>query len=360
MRVLFQGPLCVGTTTLHRFQALAATGDVEVIPLDSQLRAPSRTQSKTSPMALYRRARWKLRWPIDTFHENEELLAAAAQHRPDAVIVENSQTIQLGTLRKLRELGVETLVYYTPDDIIARHNQSWPLQFTFHEWDIFFTTKTFNVPELRARGVRRPTLIGNAFDPDTHRALTPAEAGADFERWDIVFVGTYERERCVSLNRLSRQGMTVVIYGNDWRRSRVDPRIELRGQAIDQEYTRAMHSGKIAMGFLRKINRDRITTRSIEITAMARPMLAEKTDEHDAHFVDGAEYVGFSNDDEMVAKASLLLGDSALRARIGLAGMNWCWASGYSTADRAKQMIAELTSVVDRRASNASSRNEDA
>jgi spore maturation protein CgeB len=111
-----------------------------------------------------------------------------------------------------------------------------------------------------------------------------------------------------------------------------------------------MHHGKIALCFLRKMNRDQITTRSIEIPAMGRAMVAERTEEHDAHFVDGVEYMGFSTDDEIVAKAGLLLSDSALRSRIAAAGKNRCWASGYTTADRATQMIAKLTRAIDCRA----------
>ena len=105
-----------------------------------------------------------------------------------------------------------TLAYYTPDDIVGPHNLSWPLRFSFPEWDVFFTTKTFNIAELAALGVRRPVLIGKAFDPALHRPLTRAEAGEDFERWDLVFVGTYENQRCASINRLARQGMSVVVY----------------------------------------------------------------------------------------------------------------------------------------------------
>ena len=63
---------------------------------------------------------------------------------------------------------------------------------------------------------------------------------------------------------------------------------------------------------------------------MGRAMVAEKTEEHDAHFVDGVEYAGFSTDDEIVAKAGLLLSDSALRSRIAAAGKSRCWASRYT------------------------------
>ena len=199
---------------------------------------------------------------------------------------------------------------------MASHNSKQPVRRSFDLWDVFFTTKTYNVGELRASGVRHPVLAGNAFDPAVHRPLSAAEAGAEFEAFDLVFIGALERERCLSLNRLAEAGMTVLVHGPRFRwPSEPHPNITVRGLAFAEDYSRAAHHGKIALGFLRKINRDRITTRSIELPAMARPMLAETTDEHDAHFVDGAEYIGFVSDDDLVQKAKDLLADPERRLR---------------------------------------------
>src|SRR5262249_33765291 len=109
-------------------------------------------------------------------------------------------------------------------------------------------------------------------------------------------------------------------------------------------YTKGLHHAKLALCFLRKINRDRITQRTMEITASQRPMLAEKTDEHDAHFDDGTEYIGFSNDVELVDKARVLLADDARRLAIGRQGRKRCLSSGYSSHDRASEMIRVIQS----------------
>jgi spore maturation protein CgeB len=103
-----------------------------------------------------------------------------------------------------------------------------------------------------------------------------------------------------------------------------------------------LHHGKVALCFLRKINRDRITQRTMEIAAMGRPMLAEKTDEHDDHFLDGEEYLGFTTDEDLVAKARALLADAALRKRMGERGRERCLVSGYSSDERARQMVESM------------------
>jgi spore maturation protein CgeB len=247
--------------------------------------------------------------------------------------------------------GVRCIAYYTPDDIIGAHNLSWPLRWSFPEWDLFFTTKTFNVAELAERGVRKPVLIGNAYDPKLHRPLSRAEVGEDFERFDLVFIGAYERERCQSINRLAEAGFGVVVYGKaaGWRPGALHGNVVLRDAQLAEAYTISLHHGKIALCFLRKLNRDRITTRTMEIAASGRPMLAEKTEEHDAHFVDGAEYVGFSTDAELVAKAKRLLDDRTRLLKLGEAARRRCLASGYSTVDRAREMIAHVARVIEAR-----------
>ncbi len=296
-------------------------------------------------MNLYRRVRWKLGWPTDHLRENDRLIAIVNAERPEAVIIEGSKVIRVSTLRKIRRLGVRKLVYYTPDDAMNRYNLKWPLRLSFPEWDVFFTTKTFNVSELKAQGVRNPYLIGKAYDPSLHRPMTQGEVGEDYERFDLVFTGACERERMMSLNALCHAGFSVVVYGGDlgnWKKRDLHPSMLCRPAAFGQEYTKVMHHGKLALCFLRKINRDKITSRSVEITAMGRPMLAEKTDEHDAHFVDGLEYAGFKTDEELVALAHRYLHDKPARLELGNRARQRCLNSGYSTIDRAQEMIAAM------------------
>ena len=307
------------------------------------------------PLSLYERARWKIGWPVDSLAENDRLLATVQQERPDVVLVDNSKVLRRDVLARIRDGLGPLLVYYSPDDVMAPHNLKRQLKRSFDLWDLFFTTKTYNVGELRASGVRHPVLAGNAFDPAVHRPLSAAEAGAEFETFDLVFIGALERERCVSLNRLAEAGMTVLVHGaragalaTAWP-SGPHPNITLRDPVFAEGYARCMHHGKIALCFLRKINRDRITTRSIELPAMARPMLAEKTDEHYAHFVDGAEYMGFVSDDDLVQKAKDLLADPERRQRIAAAGRRRCLSSGYSTLDRARQMMDVIRARLEQR-----------
>lgn len=337
-KLLYFGPQWAGSTSLQRLHAFQQLEGVTAIGVDNGA-------DVGGPASLWNRVRWKLRLPMDTLGENERLMEAAREYRPDIVLVDNCKVIARKTLVALRQLGVGRLVYYSPDDIAAPHNLSLPLKWSLPDWDVVCTTKTFNIPELAALGVRRPFLIGKAYDPVLHRPMDPAQAGPGFEQYDAVFIGAYESERCASINALAESGVSVVVHGetkgNRWQ-SHLHAGIELRPLVFAEDYVRAWHSGKVALCFLRKINRDRITQRTMEIAAIGRPMVAERTDEHDQHFRDGVEYLGFSDDAELVASVQRLLRDPSARLTLGQAGRQRCISSGYSTLDRAAQMLGEF------------------
>ncbi|MCC7040793.1 MAG: glycosyltransferase [Burkholderiales bacterium] len=335
VKLLYFGPQWTGSTSLQRLHAFQQIDGLEAIGVDCGADVGAKS-------TLWRRVRWKLRLPVDALRENERLLDAVAAHRPDIVLVDNSKVIARETLERIRRSGVSRLVYYSPDDIVARHNLSLPLKWTLPSWDIVCTTKTFNIPELAALGVPRPFLIGKAFDPQLHRPMSPEQVGPDYERYDAVFVGDWEQQRCASINALAEAGCAVVVFGANikkWRRSRLHPSIDLRMPAYGEDYVVALHTAKVALCFLRKINRDRITQRTMEIAASARPMVAERTDEHDAHFAHGREYLGFESDSELVQRVRSLAQDDSLRMSIAESARRRCMASGYSTAERARQML---------------------
>jgi hypothetical protein len=333
--LLYFGPQWAGSTSLQRLRAFERLEGVSTIGVDCGARIGGRA-------SLWQRVRWKLRLPLDVHAENARLIAAVATHRPQIVIVDNSKVIQRETMTRMRQLGARTLVYYSPDDLAARHNLSLPLEWSLPAWDIVCTTKTFNVPELAALGVHHPFLIGKAYDSSLHQPMTATQVGADYERFDAVFLGTYEAARCASINALAKSGVSVVVYGSDkggWRRDALDPSIELRRSAFGEDYVRAWHVGKVALCFLRKLNRDRITQRTMEIAAIGRPMVAERTEEHDEHFEHATEYLGFSSDEELIQQVRGLLADDRARLRLGEAGRARCLRSGYSTEERAQQML---------------------
>jgi hypothetical protein len=260
------------------------------------------------------------------------------------VLVENSHVLTRQTLRGLKAQGCR-LAFLSSDDITAKHNLSLQLQASLPDWDVVFTTKRFNVPELEMVGVKRTVLMSNMYDPIEHRPLQRNELGDSFEAYDLVFAGTYEADRCDAINALAEAGHRVLVRGSaagllagSWGR-RLHSSIDFGPEAVGPDYARTLHAGKIALGFLRKMNRDQITTRSIEIPACGRCMLAEKSPEHDAHFREGVEYVSFRNTYELVSRADELLADDVRRHAVAAAGCRRVSESAWAVSDFVEKLV---------------------
>jgi hypothetical protein len=160
----------------------------------------------------------------------------------------------------------------------------------------------------------------------------------------IGFIGAWEKERADSILALVESGFTVRVWGSGWKNMTARPpglMLENR-YLLGDEYAKGMCAFDINLCFLRKINRDLQTTRSIEIPACGAFMAAERTAEHLALFVEGKEAVFFRSNDELIEKCRYYLDHPEERMRIAAAGRQRCLSAGYSNHDRMKAMLREI------------------
>jgi hypothetical protein len=139
-------------------------------------------------------------------------------------------------------------------------------------------------------------------------------------------------------------GVKVRVWGPGWHRCRLRTKhLCLENRAVwGDQYALAINAFDINLCFLRKVNRDLQTTRSIEIPACGAFMLAERTDEHLALFAEGQEAEFFSSDEELLDKVRYYLAHDDQRRRIAAAGRERCLKSGYSNHHRMRQMLQEI------------------
>ena len=106
----------------------------------------------------------------DEARANAQILERVRLDHYDVLWLNKALTIYRSTLEAVKRMQPKCLIVgYFNDDVLNPGNQS--PQFLEHlpMYDAFFTTKTYNVEELRALGCRRPLLIANTYDPATHR-----------------------------------------------------------------------------------------------------------------------------------------------------------------------------------------------
>jgi spore maturation protein CgeB len=342
MRIIFIGDLSSYARARQRFLALQDLGHCVVglswVPLETELKPEYKPP-------LWQRILRKAGYPVDLVRLNQSLEPNIATHQSDLLWVEKANTIFPSTYRRIkRNFPRLKIVYYSEDDIYIRDNRSEYLRRSLSLFDMVYTTKPRNVYELPTLGAKNVFCIFQAYDRNFHQPL--ALSPQDQDRWktDVGFVGFFERDRAEQMLFLAQNGIKVRVWGFNWQAwPHQHPNLILEGKPVhNEDFVKVLNATRINLNFLRKINRDQHTSRSLEIPACQAFMLAERTEEHLQLFEEGQEAEFFESPQELFEKVQFYLDHETQRQQIAKAGRDRCIKSGYSHHDRLKVMIEQL------------------
>lgn len=344
LRILFVGDDKPGSRAPQRRRAMRDMGHT----VDFVRSHPEGETFETTP-SIARRLRHRLRRPADTVGAGSELLRrVAAEERPDVIWIDYVLTIRPAVYREVRRAWpAARLVWYSEDDMFQAHNGSVWLDRSISAFDLWVTTKSFNArpEEMPARGARRVMFVNNTYDRDLHRPV-PLDAG-ERERFgaDASFVGTYESERGRALLALARSGVRTRVWGNGWEKmGETPPDLVLERRPVyGEELVRVYCASAVNLGFLRKLNRDLQTCRTIEIPACRGFLLHERNSEVRSILTEGEEAAFFADDEELIRQCRHWLDRPEERAAVGAAGWRRITAGGFSHHDRIAEILAAAT-----------------
>lgn len=334
LRILYSGPR--DTTCLQRAVSLRKLG-AEVVHVRSGIPAMSALS-----YPLLRIANRIKRHP-DLYFANSRLIQAARRSQFDIVWIDKGLWLRPATLRRLRALLPDArMIAYSPDDMCNPSNQSRRYLESIALYDLHVTTKSYNVDELTALGAKQMLYVDNAYERSVHRPISLADEERAELGAEVGFVGRYESDRAEMIWRLAEAGLRVTVRGPEWARYFGETHRNLTvvdGHVSPEKYARVINATRVNLGFLSKDNRDRQTTRSVEIPACRALLLAERTDEHQRLFREGSEAEFFGSFDELLAKCRHYLAHEHERRRIAEGGYRRCVLGGYSNEGRLLQVI---------------------
>lgn len=350
-RILFIGDLNVYSTSYARANVMESFGH-EVIRLSHTKIGGNDTGCIEANMI--ERIAWKLGFTLDSCQINSKL-SNFSHFIPNIVWIEKGNVIKPRTLKMLKHHFPDTIIVgISEDDMVAWHNRTWDYTFGLKYYDVVFTTKTHN---CGANGLaqfhpKRVSFIYKSYNESAFYPMILCEEDKKKYGADVSFVGSYEKERAESLHYLSSNGVTVRIWGNGWKKyKKRHQNMNVEHRPIvntheDLAYTKALCASKINLCFLRKMNQDKHTDRSIEIPASGSFMLAERTPEHEILFKENHEAVFFSSNEELLEKTKYYLTHSCEREQIAMRGRERCLQSGYSFSSRVQSILTRLEELV--------------
>ncbi len=285
----------------------------------------------------------KIGFPPDLTGANQAIRDALQRGSFDVVWIEKGNAVRPSTLRFVRtQHPCPVLVSCSEDDMYARHNHSLYYRWGLKYYDVIFTTKTYNLTELPRWGAQRVELFLDAYDEKIHRPLELTPEDRAMYGAEVGFVGTFERDRAETMLYLAEHNIPVVVWGDGWGAwAGRHPNLTIRARAVyGDEYVKAIIATKVNLCFLRKVNRDETTSRTVEIPACGGFMAAERTTRHLEFFEEGKEAVFFGSREELLDLVRRYLPDGTGRARIAVAGLTRCLRSGYSHRAQLTKMLS--------------------
>ena len=268
---------------------------------------------------------------------NRKILYNIQKLHYNVIWIDKGLTIHASTLKKIKSISANTLlISYSPDNMAMRHNQSQDYLKSLPYYDLIITNKSYIKEDLKRLGAQNVIFVNNTFDDLFHypRKLSLTEKKEFI--CDVGFIGAWEKERCESILFLAKNNINVRVYGDkSWEKYiNMYPTLDIRiGGLYSDNYVKALQSFKISLCFLRKMNFDQQTTRSVEITACGGFLMAERTNEHLSLFEENKEAVYFSSNKELLEKCKFYLKNDPERKQIIENGHKRCIQSGYSNID---------------------------
>lgn len=344
-RVAYLGDPNVYARALLRMKALRDRGD-EVLLIPT---VPLRPRSRGFvPLPLWQKVALRLGFRPDVTRAGRALLTLARSAPLDLIWIDWGVTIDGRVLQAAKTASGALAVAFSEDDMALPHNRSRRWVKALPAYDLVVTTKIANVEgrELEALGARKVLYVTQAFDPHQHFPV-PMD-GADQAAYgaDLSFVGWFEPARAGSILALAEAGLRVRVWGPGWAGKLKHPNVTIEDgwivntdRALD--YSKALTASRIGLGFLRKLNRDQHTSRTLEIPACGSMLLAERTPVHQAMFAEGVEAEFFDSDAELIAKARYYLQSEDKRRAMAKAGHERC-IRDYSSARQMDLMLQAL------------------
>jgi hypothetical protein len=262
------------------------------------------------------------------------------EHRPDLVIILKGLHLGPEDIQTIKRLGA-WVININHDDFFSRNKHNWShhQREAIPSYDFIFTTREVNVSEIAPMN-RAVEWFPFSYYPKIHRPILDPEWESD-----VVFVGTWETDRSKQLELLVRQvPCRYAIYGAQW--DRLDRKSHLRQfvhpyEIVMDDLAKAITNAKVALGFLRKENRDDYTQRTFEIPACGGVLLAERTRRHCAYYREGeeAEFFESGGGDELAEKIKLLLKCDTRNQEIRIAGQRAVVAGKHTYRDRLERLF---------------------
>jgi spore maturation protein CgeB len=332
MRILLVGENWHGSLVKSCYEALIKLAHETTI---FDFRREFELNAKFSSFPILGRFEWSYRREIT----NRKLSDTCISLKPDVLLVFKGELITPETLKKIKQKTGAILCNWNPDDPFNKVNSSRDLIKCIPLYDIYFIWGKFLIPEIRQAGVKRVEYLPFGYDTHLHHPVNLTDEEYKLYGSDIVFIGTWDREREEILQSIT--DFDLGVWGNAWENVTITAvkKCWKSNARYGEEMSKICNASKIVLNLVRRQNGNAHNMRTFEVPACGGFMMAKRTQEQIEFLEDGKGIVSFGNIDELKEKIKYYLIHEEERKEITRYGMEKVLYGGHSYVDRMRYVV---------------------
>ena len=237
---------------------------------------------------------------------NKYIVAALKEEAYDLIWVDKAVFVTPKTTALLRSKAAK-LVHFTPDPAFTFHKSKLFLK-SLPYYDFLVTTKSYELEHYYKYIKTEKVLYATqGFDAKLHK---PSKHPFS-KKEGFVFIGHYEDQRAVVLEKLLQNDIKITLAGIKWHqfaeKHQNNPNLIYLGDGVyGEDYVKTLQKAKMAWGALSKWVPELHTTRTFEIPACGTALVTERNLETQSFFKDD-EAIFYTNENDLIEKITFFM-----------------------------------------------------
>jgi len=287
---------------------------------------------------------------INDFLINLRLKRLVKRVSPDLIFIAKCENLSYKTIRFLKNKLNCKIINFYPDNPFCfwSGNSNANVLLSLPYYDCFLIWSKMLIPAIESAGCKKVFYFPFVFDENIFdKDFLLDENDLKQYKSDVCFVGTWEKDRQVWLEKLIKKmpNLDLAVWGNLWlekldKNSPLLPKI--KDNAIYGDLMiKAFRSSKIVLNFIRRQNITSHNMRTVEVPASKGFLLTERTFEQaEELFCENESISCFSDLEELVFKIEFYFKNENERLRI--ARNSWKHVKKYKLKDNLKVFLEKF------------------
>lgn len=241
---------------------------------------------------------------------NREMILKIRSFTPEILIVFGENRVLSSALAQVKAIFNVQTVYIWQNTLLNLDNS---LINSLRLYDLICTYSKSNIKPLEQLGGQRVVWLPLGADPYMHSQVSPNEKFKS----DVAFIGQWRPEREAAISALINQvpGISIKLWGPDWKRRSKDQKIikAWQGRSLyGKEFAQAIVSAKININIIDDTNYPAANMRFFEIPCAGGLQICSVCPEMESEFMNRDTIFYFKNYSELVDIVKSLLNDESL------------------------------------------------